>query len=161
LCCGLLMTHSDCTGCPSCVAFAYPKSLSFAANVTLFTKPKVHNVSQNGCVFACCLFVLLCSSTDVNVFISEEGRATATGSMHRKNLGEVWMCGFWDMPAGGQTDRQTCSTFCSPGCMVSWSWTSTAMLICSTRRSSESWTLGQLSLASLRGRLIEYQLRLG
>ena len=38
------------------------------------------------------------------------------------------------------TRQLSASTFCSPGCMVSCSWTPTAMLICSTRRLNESWT---------------------
>jgi len=38
------------------------------------------------------------------------------------------------------TRQPSVSTFCSPGYLVNWTWTQTAMLICSTLRSSECWT---------------------
>jgi len=49
------------------------------------------------------------SSTEREVYnylLSEEHRATKTGNMWRK-LDEIWTCGFWDMRAKRQTDKQT------------------------------------------------------
>ena len=38
--------------------------------------------------------------------ITEKDRATATGNMYRR-LGEIWMCGFRDVRADRQTNKQT------------------------------------------------------
>ena len=45
-------------------------------------------------------------STQLIALPSNEDRATATGNMYRR-FDEIWTCGFWDMRAGGQTDRHT------------------------------------------------------
>ena len=51
-------------------------------NMTSFTKPEVHNMS-------------------------EEGRATTTISTYTQKFREYWKCRFWRYTSGGQTYRQT------------------------------------------------------